>query len=78
MSDLEGNEVFEADCLGTAEEVSQERICDDELILIKGGKASWTKFEFGAVYYQVPFLLCDIPKMLQLSFYEKRVGTYSQ
>merc|ERR1711951_15445 len=39
MSDLEGNEVFEADCLGTAEEVSQERICDDELILIKGGKA---------------------------------------
>merc|ERR550534_2408164 len=39
MSDLEGNEVFEADCLGVAEEVSQERICDDELILIKGGKA---------------------------------------
>lgn len=39
MSDLEGNEVFEADCLGTAEEVSQERICDDELILVKGGKA---------------------------------------
>merc|ERR1712241_1506987 len=39
MSDLEGNEVFEADCLGNAEEVSQERICDDELILIKGGKA---------------------------------------
>merc|ERR1711976_884391 len=28
-----------ADCLGNAEEVSQERICDDELILIKGGKA---------------------------------------
>jgi len=39
MSDLEGNEVFDADCLGAAEEVVQERICDDELILIKGGKA---------------------------------------
>ena len=39
MSDLEGNEVFEADCLGNAEEVAQVRICDDELILIKGGKA---------------------------------------
>jgi len=39
MSDLEGNEVFEADCLGSAEEVCQTRVCDDELILIKGGKA---------------------------------------
>jgi len=39
MSDLEGNEVFDVESLGSAEEVSQERICDDELILIKGGKA---------------------------------------
>jgi len=39
MSDLEGNEVFDPECLGNAEEVVQERICDDELILIKGGKA---------------------------------------
>jgi len=39
MSDLEGNEVFDVENLGNAEEVSQERICDDELILIKGGKA---------------------------------------
>ena len=39
MSDLEGNEVFEAECLGTAEEVSQERICDDELIIVRGTKA---------------------------------------
>ena len=39
MSDLEGNEVFEADCLGNAEEVSQERICDDELIIVRGTKA---------------------------------------
>jgi len=36
MANLEGEETFEASFLGQAEEVVQERICDDELILIKG------------------------------------------
>ena len=36
MVNLEGEETFDASYLGTAEEVLQERICDDELILIKG------------------------------------------
>jgi len=39
LSNLEGEESFEASFLGAADEVSQERICDDELILIKGTKA---------------------------------------
>ena len=38
LSNLEGEETFEATSLGTAEEVSQERISDDELILIRGTK----------------------------------------
>ncbi|KAK1232258.1 chaperonin-containing T-complex alpha subunit Cct1 [Marasmius sp. AFHP31] len=38
MANLEGEETFEASYLGTAEEVVQERISDDELILIKGTK----------------------------------------
>jgi len=38
LSDLNGDEKFEASCLGYAEEVSQERISDDECILIKGTK----------------------------------------
>jgi len=38
MANLEGEETFEASFLGQAEEVVQERICDDELILIKGPK----------------------------------------
>eukprot|EP00128_Syssomonas_multiformis_P016408 Colp12_sorted_trinity150504_noHs@4932 len=38
LSDLEGEEVFDASMLGYADEVSQERICDDELILLKGMK----------------------------------------
>lgn len=38
MANLEGEETFDASYLGTAEEVVQERICDDELILIKGPK----------------------------------------
>ncbi|KAF6116542.1 t-complex 1 [Phyllostomus discolor] len=39
MANLEGDETFEASMLGQAEEVVQERICDDELILIKNTKA---------------------------------------
>lgn len=35
LSNLEGEETFEASLLGQAEEVVQERVCDDELILIK-------------------------------------------
>ncbi|THU90695.1 T-complex protein 1 [Dendrothele bispora CBS 962.96] len=38
MANLEGEETFEASYLGTADEVVQERISDDELILIKGTK----------------------------------------
>lgn len=36
MTNLEGDESFDASMLGQAEEVVQERISDDELILIKG------------------------------------------
>ncbi|KAI5779343.1 chaperonin Cpn60/TCP-1 family [Geopyxis carbonaria] len=39
LSNLEGDEVFEASSLGTADEVVQERISDDECILVKGTKA---------------------------------------
>ncbi|KAA3672611.1 T-complex protein 1 subunit alpha [Paragonimus westermani] len=38
MSDMEGEEVFDAQKLGRAAEVSQERICDDELIILRGPK----------------------------------------
>jgi len=39
LSNLDGDEVFEAASLGSAEEVVQERVGDDECILIKGTKA---------------------------------------
>ncbi|RKF54970.1 T-complex protein 1 subunit alpha [Golovinomyces cichoracearum] len=39
LSDLNGDEKFEPSSLGHAEEVVQERISDDECILIKGTKA---------------------------------------
>ncbi|XP_064597202.1 LOW QUALITY PROTEIN: T-complex protein 1 subunit alpha-like [Liolophura sinensis] len=39
LANLEGEESFDATMLGAAEEVVQERICDDELLLIKGPKA---------------------------------------
>ena len=39
LSDLNGDERFEPSSLGHAEEVSQEKISDDECILVKGTKA---------------------------------------
>jgi len=42
LANLEGDESFDATQLGTAEEVVQERVADDELILIKGCKTSKT------------------------------------
>jgi T-complex protein 1 subunit alpha len=39
LANLEGEESFDASMLGTADEVIQERISDDELILVKGPKA---------------------------------------
>lgn len=38
LANLEGEETFEASYLGIADEVIQDRIADDELILIKGTK----------------------------------------
>ena len=36
LANLEGEESFDPSMLGQAEEVLQERVCDDELILVKG------------------------------------------
>ena len=38
LANLEGEETFEASYLGTADEVVQDRISDDERILVKGTK----------------------------------------
>jgi T-complex protein 1 subunit alpha len=38
LADMEGNETYDASMLGQAEEVIEERICDDDHLVIKGGK----------------------------------------
>ena len=56
MSNLEGDEVFEASCLGACDEVAQERVSDDELIIIRGPKvrSSASIIVRGANYF-----MCD-------------------
>lgn len=39
LTNMDGEESFDASMVGEAAEVAQERICDDELILIKGPKS---------------------------------------
>ena len=36
LANMEGHETFDVSFLGSADSVTQERVCDDELILIKG------------------------------------------
>jgi len=38
LADMEGNETYDVSMLGQAEEVIEERICDDDHLVIKGGK----------------------------------------
>jgi T-complex protein 1 subunit alpha len=40
---MEGDEVYDASSLGHAESIEQERISDDELIIIKGTKVKLQK-----------------------------------
>merc|ERR1719161_2082035 len=40
FADMDGNESFSPDMLGTADEVIEERVADDDHIIIKGGKTS--------------------------------------
>ena len=40
LADLEGEESFDAKCLGQAEEVSEERVGDGEIIFVRGCKTS--------------------------------------
>jgi len=42
LANLEGEESFDVSLLGVADEVSQERVADDELIVIKGCKTART------------------------------------
>ena len=38
MADLEGNEVFDASCLGECQHVSEKRVGDGELLYFRGCK----------------------------------------
>merc|ERR1719161_3538370 len=40
LADMDGNESFTPEMLGTADEVMEERVADDDHIVIKGGKNS--------------------------------------
>lgn len=43
---MEGGETFDASLLGTAEEVVEERVSDDDVILVKGAKSSRAVSEY--------------------------------
>jgi T-complex protein 1 subunit alpha len=40
FADMEGGETFDSSFLGTAEEVVEERVADDDMLVIRGPKNS--------------------------------------
>ena len=40
MADMEGNETFDPSSLGQADEVVEERVADDNMVMIRGSKFS--------------------------------------
>eukprot|EP00213_Chloropicon_mariensis_P006606 CAMPEP_0197472978 /NCGR_PEP_ID=MMETSP1309-20131121/4253_1 /TAXON_ID=464262 /ORGANISM="Genus nov. species nov., Strain RCC998" /LENGTH=549 /DNA_ID=CAMNT_0043011851 /DNA_START=296 /DNA_END=1945 /DNA_ORIENTATION=- len=40
LADMEGEETFDASNLGQAESVAEERVCDDDIIMVKGAKST--------------------------------------
>merc|ERR1711977_508367 len=61
LSDLNGDEKFDASSLGHAEEVSQERISDDECILVKGTK----DYQLDEMERSVHDSLCAVKRTLE-------------
>ena len=53
LADMEGNEAFDASCLGTADAVEEETVGDDEMVMIRGcaSKAACTVLLRGANDY---------------------------
>uniref|UniRef100_A0A2K6FIW2 T-complex protein 1 subunit alpha n=1 Tax=Propithecus coquereli TaxID=379532 RepID=A0A2K6FIW2_PROCO len=74
LANLEGEETFEAAMLGQAEEVVQERIYDDELILIKNTKAHTSAsiilrgvndFMCDEMEHSLHYALCVVKRVLE-------------
>lgn len=40
LADMEGDETFDASSLGQATSVSEERVCDDDIIMVRGAKST--------------------------------------
>lgn len=76
LANLEGEESFDATMLGSAEEVIQERISDDELILVKGlehkRKHGFKPLCFSKIFFLV--VLIDLKlERLHRSFFAVRM-----
>ena len=62
FADMEGEETFDPAHLGSAEEVVEERIADDDVVLIKGTKTSSAVCYLLSVLDQLYILFQLIPK----------------
>ena len=66
FADMEGEESFDSSLLGYADEVVEERIADDDVILIKGTKTTSAVsnlfyFEFGfSLYIYIWAIFCNL------------------
>lgn len=62
LSNMEGEETFDANMVGEAAEVIQERISDDELIIIKG----YDIIKSSCILCVIFIYIFTVPKLVQL------------
>lgn len=51
FADMEGDETFDSSLLGHADEVVEERVADDDVIMIKGTKNNSAVRNYSLNYY---------------------------
>lgn len=51
FADMEGDETFDSSLLGHADEVVEERVADDDVIMIKGTKTNSAVRNYSLNYY---------------------------
>ena len=69
FADMEGEETFDASLLGSADEVVEERVSDDDVILIKGTKTN------SAVSDSIQFTFLNLTNCLKSIYIYYKVQT---
>ena len=68
FSDMEGEETFDSSLLGYADEVVEERISDDDVVMIKGTKSTSAVCVAIKLWNLIPLMLAWVHCLSDIAF----------